>query len=96
MKVNWTSEALDDLAGIANYLALHYPSTAPAVESRLRAVVARIARWPESAQPSAGRTGVRVAVVGRYPYKIFYRLTRDAVEILHVHHVARQPWDDQP
>lgn len=96
MMVVWTADALKDLAEIADYVAIHYPRIGPAVENRIRAVVARIARWPESARPSVGRPGVRVAVVGRYPYKIFYRLTRDAVQILHVHHVARQPWDDQP
>jgi hypothetical protein len=26
----------------------------------------------------------------RYPYKIFYRVTPEAVEILHVHHAARR------
>jgi plasmid stabilization system protein ParE len=33
--------------------------------------------------------------LGRYPYKIFYRVTEESVEILHVHHAARQPWDEQ-
>jgi toxin ParE1/3/4 len=39
------------------------------------------------------REGVRVAPLGRYPYKIFYRVAGDTVEILHIHHAARQPWD---
>jgi hypothetical protein len=38
---------------------------------------------------------VRVVPLGRYPYKIFYRVTKDAVEILHVHHAAREPWDEK-
>jgi plasmid stabilization system protein ParE len=32
---------------------------------------------------------------GRYPYKIFYRVTDDRVEILHIHHAAQQPWDQR-
>jgi plasmid stabilization system protein ParE len=28
----------------------------------------------------------------RYPYKIFYRLRDDAVEILHIRHTARRAW----
>lgn len=95
MKVVYTPAALRDLAEIADWLTLHYPTIAPAIESRIRAAVERIGRWPESAQRSNKRPGVRVAAVGRYPYKIFYRITPDTVEILHVHHAARRPWDEQ-
>jgi hypothetical protein len=45
------------------------------------------------AQRSPKRPGVRVLPVGRYPYKVFYRITGDAVEILHIHRAAREPWD---
>jgi hypothetical protein len=34
--------------------------------------------------------------LGRYPYKIFYRVIADTIEILHIHHAARQPWDESP
>ena len=77
MKVVWTDAALNDLDQIADYLGAHYPQIAPAVEARIRAVVDRIGRWPRSARPSAKRAGVRVVPVGRYPYKIFYRITQE-------------------
>ncbi|MDO8398596.1 MAG: type II toxin-antitoxin system RelE/ParE family toxin [Bradyrhizobium sp.] len=95
MKVIYTEEALRDLEAIADWLILHYPAVAPVVERRIRNVVAQIARWPESSRQSADRPGVRVAPLNRYPYKIFYRVTGDTVEILHIHHAARRPWDDQ-
>ena len=95
MKIVYTAAALNDLDEIADWLAIHYPTIAPAVERRIRAIVTRVGRWPESARRSAGRPSVRVVPVGRYPYKIFYRVTADTVEILHVHHTARQPWDEQ-
>jgi plasmid stabilization system protein ParE len=95
MKVVWTDEALRDLDEIAEYLATHYPTVAPAVGLRVQAVVDRVGRWPQSARRSTKRTGVRVVPLGRYPYKIFYRVTEESVEILHVHHAARQPWDEQ-
>jgi toxin ParE1/3/4 len=95
MKVVYTAAALQDLDEIAEWLAVHYPTIAPTVERRIRAVAAHIGRWPESARRSAKRPGVRVIPLGRYPYKIFYRVTADAVEILHIHHAARQPWDEQ-
>ena len=95
MKVVYTEEALRDLDAIADWLMVHYPAVAPIVERRIRSVVAHIARWPESSRRSARRPGVRVVPLGRYPYKIFYRVAGDSVEILHVHHAARQPWDEQ-
>jgi toxin ParE1/3/4 len=95
MKVVYTDEALNDLAGIADWLIVHYPAVAPVVERRIRRVVAHIARWPASSRRASSRPGVRVVPLGRYPYKIFYRVTDDAVEILHIHHAAQQPWDEK-
>jgi toxin ParE1/3/4 len=95
MKVVYTEEALEDLDAIADWLIAHYPAVAPAVERRIRSVVAHIARWPESSRRSAKRPGVRAVPLGRYPYKIFYRVNDDTVEILHIHHAARQPWDER-
>jgi toxin ParE1/3/4 len=95
MKVVWTDEALHDLDEIAEYLSLHYPVIAPAVGLRIQAVVGRIRRWPQSARRSAKRPDVRVVPLGRYPYKIFCRFMGESVEILHVHHAARRPWDEQ-
>jgi toxin ParE1/3/4 len=95
MKVVYTSAALRDVDEIADWLAVHYPTIAPAVERRIRSVIAHIGRWPDSARRSAKRPEVRVVPVGRYPYKILYRTMADSVEILHVHHAARRPWDEQ-
>ena len=95
MKVVYTSAALRDLTEIADWLTLHYPTLAPAVERRIRTVVERLGQRPENAQRSNKRPSVRVVPVGRYPYNIFYRITADAVEILHIHHSARRPWDEQ-
>jgi toxin ParE1/3/4 len=95
MKVRFTAAALQDLSEIADWLSAHYPAIAPAVERRIRAVVARIGRWPESSRRTAKHAEVRVVPVGRYPYKIFYRVTLDAVEILHIHHAARKAWDEE-
>jgi plasmid stabilization system protein ParE len=39
---------------------------------------------------------VRVKVVRRYRYKIFYSIGDETVEILHVRHVARRPWKGEP
>jgi hypothetical protein len=42
-----------------------------------------------TAQEVVGRPGVRVVPLLRYPYKVFYRSTGDTIEILYIHHIAR-------
>ena len=65
-----------------------------AVAERIEHVIGLVAQRPEIAPRLIGRSNVRVALVQRYPYKIFYRLRDgDTVEILHIRHTARRPWD---
>jgi toxin ParE1/3/4 len=90
MKVVWTEAALADLADILAYTAEHHPSLVAPIERRIRSVAARVGRWPESARAVEQRPDVRVAPLVRYPYRVFYRLAGEAVEILHVHHAARE------
>jgi toxin ParE1/3/4 len=96
VKLVYTEPALRDLEEITAWLEEHYPGLGRAVERQLRVVVDHIVRWPESMQRSGGRSDVRVAALGRYPYRIFYCVRENTFEILHIHHVAREPWDEQP
>jgi plasmid stabilization system protein ParE len=97
MKVVYTDEALRNLDEILGYIGSSWPTVSEPFQHRLRAVAARIGAWPESAQEVAERPGVRVVPLIRYPYKVFYRVTSEAVEILYIHHAARrQPWKGEP
>jgi plasmid stabilization system protein ParE len=89
MKVIWTSAALVDLDDILAYTAEHYPALGAAVERRIRAVVARIGQWPASARLVEERPDTRVVPLIRYPYRVFYHVRGDTVEILHIHHAAQ-------
>jgi len=96
MKVVFTDEALRDLDETLTFIASNYPAISASFERRLRAVMARIGRWPESAQEVEQRPGVRMVPLVRYPYRVFYQVTTAAVEILHIHHAARQKaWDGE-
>jgi toxin ParE1/3/4 len=95
MKVVYTAGARSDLDEIGEWLSDNYPTIAAAVERRIHSVIARIAQWPRSARRSAKYPDVRVVPIGRYPYRIFYRITADTIEVLHIHHSARQPWDQK-
>jgi toxin ParE1/3/4 len=95
MRVVFTDEALRDLDEILEFIATHCPAVASPFRQRLRTVLQRIGKWPKSAEEVEQRPGVHVAPLIRYPYKVFYRTTTDAVEILHIHHAARQPpWSE--
>jgi toxin ParE1/3/4 len=94
VKVVFTDEALRDLDQIFEFNQAHYPASADAFQRRLRAIEQRITRWPESAPEVKQRLGVRVAFLTPYPFKLFYRLVADTIEVLHVAHAARhEPWD---
>jgi plasmid stabilization system protein ParE len=90
MKVVFTSAALADLDDILFYTSQNYPSVVAPLELRIRAVIERIERWPQSAREVEQRPGTRVVPLIRYPYKIFYRVAGDRIEILHIHHTARR------
>jgi plasmid stabilization system protein ParE len=90
MKIVYTDEALRNLDEILGYIASNYPMISTSFQKRLQTVVARIGAWPESAQEVAERPGVRVVPLIRYPYKVFYRITSEAVEVLYIHHAARR------
>jgi toxin ParE1/3/4 len=92
MKVVFAPRAVRDLERIgAYYRSVASEKVAGAAAERLRHVINLIALRPEIA-PRIERPSVRVALVLRYPYKIFYRVQADAVEILHIRHTARRPW----
>jgi toxin ParE1/3/4 len=90
MRVVYTDEALHDLDDILKYIAAHFPTAYQSFELRLRTVELRIGQWSQSAQQVADRPGVRMVPLVRYPYKIFYRVTADTVQILHIRHTARR------
>ncbi|WKA29559.1 type II toxin-antitoxin system RelE/ParE family toxin [Bradyrhizobium roseum] len=59
-------------------------------------VIDRICRVPESSPRVSQRSQVRVASVVGYPFRIFYRVRKDTIDILRIRHTSRRPaaWDD--
>lgn len=94
MKAVFTKAALAVLEQLLAYTSQNYPARLPAVQKRLRDVIARIEAWPQSARAVAQRPGVRVAPLLRFPYRVFYSIGPERIEILHIHHTARGPWTD--
>ncbi len=96
MRVVYSPRAIRDLEQIgAYYRSAADDKIAGAIAERIELVIARLARHPQSAPRVVGRADVRAVLVLRYPYKIFYRLRGDVVEILHIRHAARRPWEER-
>jgi toxin ParE1/3/4 len=95
MKLVYSRRALADLDRIAMYYAANAnPAIAEAVGHRLGNVIERIGRMPGAAPRVSQRSQVRVVAVVRYPFRIFYRVRDDAVDILHIRHASRRPPGD--
>lgn len=92
MKVLYSRKALSDLSDIANYYTTSAsPAVAEAIAGRLFDVINRIQRAPLSAPRVAQRSNVRAASVVRYPFRIFYRVRGDTIDILHIRHTSQRP-----
>src|SRR5438105_3079705 len=97
MKLVYSRRAIADLDGIASfYSSKASPLIAQSIERRFVDVIERIRRAPESAPRVAQRSQVRVVSVVRYPFRIFYRVRDDTIEILHIRHTSRRPLLDDP
>lgn len=91
MRVRYSPRAQGDIERIFQYLDQLSPSGAHNVLQDVYAAVQLIADQPEAAERTDD-PDVRVKIVLRYRYKIFYRISADAVEVLHIRHSARRPW----
>ena len=94
MRIRYRARALADLEDIFVFStnaarpgrAMSYaPFTSPSVN---------IAAHP-LASPRTSDPDIRVKILGRYRYKIFYSVVAtEFIEIIHIRHAARRPWID--
>jgi toxin ParE1/3/4 len=91
MIFRYRQRALTDLDEISTYLNERSPQGARNVLTAISAAIDDIAQNPLAARQTSDPT-VRVKVVRRYLYKVFYAPSADEIEILHIRHGARRPW----
>ncbi len=91
MRLQYRAQALADIDVIQRYLEERSPGGARNVLRAIYASIQLIAEHPQSYQRTDD-PGIRVHVVQRYRYKIFYSVAGDVVEIIHVRHTSRRPW----
>ncbi len=92
MIVRYSAQALSDIEAIRDYLHDLSPQGALNLARAIYAGIQLVVEQPLVGQQT-NNPGVRVKVVRRYRYKIFYSvLDEQTVEILHVRHTSRRPW----
>ena len=93
MIIEWSVLAVEDRAGIFDYIEQDNPMAAIAVDERITEQTARLARFPESGRPGRVDT-TRELVIGHTPFIVVYLIQDDTVRILRILHSA-QSWPDQ-
>jgi plasmid stabilization system protein ParE len=91
MIVRFSRRASRDLDALLSYIAERSPNGAASVAASLLRGMQLIAENP-GAGKRTDKSGVSVSILGDYPYKIFYRVRGEFVEIVRVRHGARRPW----
>ena len=85
----WTRRAIEDVQSIKQFIAQDSPHYADLVTQRLIAFVERLPALPQSGRivPEINDPTVRDVIQGSY--RIVYRLIREEIHIITVHHAAR-------
>jgi len=92
MRVRYHSRATSDIDQIYRYLHERSPIGAQNVLRSIFAGINIAGAMPYACQ-QVDRPNVRVKLVKRYRYKIFFKIVEgDMIEILHVRHASRRPW----
>ncbi len=92
MKVRYRERALSDIDEIFQFINARSPVGARKVLHALADAIDEIGAYP-LASPVSSDADIRVKILTRYRYKIFYSIVDDDfIEIVHVRHAARRPW----
>lgn len=85
----WTRRAIEDVQAIRQFIAQDSPPYAQLVTQRLIAAVERLPALPQSGRivPEINDPTIREIIQGSY--RIVYRLIREEIHIVTVHHAAR-------
>jgi toxin ParE1/3/4 len=95
MRVRYTPRARGDIEQIYRFLEERSPAGARNVLRAIYAGVQFISEFPQASERTDDPQ-VRVRIVRRYRYRVFYRVIDDhTAEVLHVRHTSRRPWEQK-
>ena len=90
MRIECRAQALADIDGIERYLKIRSVEAARTVVRGIYDSIRAIAQTPNASEQT-NEPGLRVKIVRRYRYKIFYRVVGEIVRITHIRHTSRRP-----
>jgi plasmid stabilization system protein ParE len=88
LTLRFDDRALDGLRQIRSYIAERSLSGAERVRSHIMHAIDSLIDFPFLGR-ATDEPRVRILVMSKYPYLVFYSVVRDEVVILHVRHAAR-------
>ena len=88
-RVNWTTQALEDLDAVCLFIARDAPRYAELLAGRMFEAADVLGEFPNAGRivPEFGRSEIRELIVQNY--RLIYRTLADEIDILTVHHGAR-------
>ena len=89
-EVVWTEPAISDLDAIADYIAIDNPDAARRLVQQVFARVEQLRRFPNSGSRPRELPGRRYRQIIERPCRVFYRVDRKTVFVLHVMRAERQ------
>ena len=95
MRVRYTSRARADMEMIFSYLDSRNPPAALAVKREIERAAAALGLLPDLGAVTERSPEFRAVIVGRYPYRIYYRIRGNEVWIVHIRHTSRRPWSGE-
>jgi plasmid stabilization system protein ParE len=90
MRIRYTPRSLADLQRIHSYIAKDNSAAANRVVGVIERRVNLLGQTPRIGYPSDDPT-IRILLALPYPYRVYYRIAADEIEIVHVRHMARKP-----
>jgi len=95
MRIIYRARALADIDDIYRYIEQRSPTGARNVVHAIHDSIRAIAEQPYGSVRT-NNPDIRVKVVRRYRYKIFYRIVdADTIGIIHIRHTSRQVWQGE-
>ncbi len=91
MRIRYAQGALADLEAIHDCQAIHWSSRGAAFYLRLSETEKRLLQFPYGAPGVAERAGVRVVAFVDFPFRLFYRVNAETIEVLAIRHTSRRP-----
>ena len=88
MTIRWSDPAIEDLEAVYDYIARDNENKAAQVVAELLLAIDGLERFPQMGQTDPSAPGRRILT--HPPYRIYYRIRRDVIEILSLLHGSRR------